>query len=32
MEVQQMDWVDAIEFLEFLENTRIESAPIEPED
>jgi hypothetical protein len=32
MEAQQMDWADAVEFLEFLENTRIESAPLGPED
>lgn len=25
----RFDWADAIELLEFLENTRLESAPIE---
>lgn len=32
MELHQMDWAEAVEFLEFLRNTMAESAPLDPED
>lgn len=32
MELQQMDWAEAVEFLEFIRNTMAESAPLGPED